>query len=264
MARAKPPQKTDWVEGMVYLYQFPRCTCVPNPSHYSLKVETWLRMNNINYTVIEGFKSKSSEATYPFVEYNGKEYPDSSIIVRELTEIFGKQSLDAHLTSEQKGHARALAIMCEDNLVKATAALRFGDHIDQFMSADNWAKPQPWVFNVLRPLIKNRMQSGVKKSLQFHGIGKHTHDEIVNIAVEDIRALARALGSKQYFSGDKPTSVDCTIFGTLAQCYYFTWEWPPRSMLQSVECENLRNYCARMKQKFWPDWDEICRKQTKQ
>jgi len=261
MANTKPPQKRDWVEGMVYLHQFPRCTCVPNPSPYCLKVETWLRMNNINYTVIEGFRSKSSERTYPFVELNGKEYPDSSIILRELTQIFDKQNLESNLTLEQKGYARALGSMCENSLVKVMAAVRFGKHFGQFMDKSTWAKPFPPLMNLLGPLIKGKIKKNVKKGLYFHGIGKHTHDEIVAIGIEDIRALAGALGNKNYFCGDKPTSVDCTIFGTLAQFYYFPWDWQFRSMLQSVECENLRNYCNRMKEKFWPDWEQICRKQ---
>jgi len=35
--------------GVIVLHQFPRAQNSPNPSPYPLKVETFLRMNNLNY-----------------------------------------------------------------------------------------------------------------------------------------------------------------------------------------------------------------------
>jgi hypothetical protein len=41
--------------GRVYLYQFPRTYYVPSLSPYSMKLETWLRMANIDYEVNANF-----------------------------------------------------------------------------------------------------------------------------------------------------------------------------------------------------------------
>jgi len=39
----------NWKEGVVYLVIFPRTHSIPSSSPSSLKLETWLRMNNIKY-----------------------------------------------------------------------------------------------------------------------------------------------------------------------------------------------------------------------
>lgn len=45
----------DWKEDIVNLVQYPRCHTIVNPSPFSLKLETWLRMNGIKYYVILTF-----------------------------------------------------------------------------------------------------------------------------------------------------------------------------------------------------------------
>ena len=40
------------IAGLVYLYQFPRTKYVPSLSPFSFKLETWLRMANIEYEVL--------------------------------------------------------------------------------------------------------------------------------------------------------------------------------------------------------------------
>lgn len=45
------PIKTDFKPGVVYVYQFPRSRVIPSISPFALKLETWLRLADINYEV---------------------------------------------------------------------------------------------------------------------------------------------------------------------------------------------------------------------
>ncbi|VDM45972.1 unnamed protein product [Toxocara canis] len=50
---APPILKRDWQKDHVYLIQFPRAGCIPTLSPFALKLETWLRITGINYSVEE-------------------------------------------------------------------------------------------------------------------------------------------------------------------------------------------------------------------
>lgn len=52
-----PPLVKDWQKDLVYLIQFPRAGCVPSISPFCLKVETWLRIANIEYQVRENLET---------------------------------------------------------------------------------------------------------------------------------------------------------------------------------------------------------------
>ena len=51
----------------------------------------------------------------PFIELNGKEYDDSDLIIRDLTTIFGKESIEMDLSDKQRGVSRAIEKMLENS-----------------------------------------------------------------------------------------------------------------------------------------------------
>lgn len=60
-------------------------------------------------------KYRSKKGLLPFVELNGEEYADSTLIIKELSQKFNND-LDAGLTPEQRILAHATMSMIENHL----------------------------------------------------------------------------------------------------------------------------------------------------
>ncbi|KAE9414766.1 hypothetical protein Angca_008483 [Angiostrongylus cantonensis] len=261
-APRKSPVKQDWKSGIVYLYQFPRTRILPSPSAPCLKVETWLRMAEIQYENIPCFISvRSREGTLPFVEFEGVEYPDSSFIIRDLTQILGVK-LEDHLNDEQKAVSRAFEELAHNSLLVSHKLFRL-EHVSEFADL-----LPPDLYGVFQPLIvtlfKRRFASMTTSMLAWTSIGKHTREEQIRIGSDDIRAISKYLGSKHYFTGFKPTrvdlsQVDATLFAVLAQIVYAPYENEHLEVIKK-ECPNILEYVERIKNRYWPDWADATTK----
>ena len=95
-----------------------------------------------------------------------------------------------------------------------------------------------------------------KKAALGQGIGRHSEAEVMEIGVKDLRAMSIflgitvlllyirpsynsfvAIGTKPYFGGEKPTEMDCSLFGMLAMV---VWAMPDSSYEQLVH--GINNY----------------------
>ena len=89
-----------------------------------------------------------------------------------------------------------------------------------------------------------------------HGIGHHSPDEAVDYGKRDLTVLSELLGKKDYFFGKEPHQLDCVAFAHLAQFVYVPFagirEW------MDTETPNLVQLVERIKNKFWPDWEDMC------
>ena len=68
------------------------------------------------------------------------------------------------------------------------------------------------------------------------------------------RPYSDYLGDKKYFFGDVATTIDCTLFGHLAQFLYIPLDFPQKSYMNS-KCPTLVAYVGRFKEQYWKDWD---------
>merc|ERR1712002_476468 len=196
----------------------------------------------------------------PFVEINGEEIADSAIIIKELGSRYN-QDLDAGLTAEQRNVAHATISMIENHFAwvvkswrtKNPAGMLGAYKMDlQQITEKKWPKP------VLEFIFKLKFRRAAKK-VRAHGIGVHKPEEIEEFGHNDLMVLSDLLGDKPFFFGDAPTSLDVVAFANLAQVAFMDKEvsYSLRDWM-SENCSNLVEFCNRVKERAFPDWDEMC------
>lgn len=265
--KAASVHKPNFEKDVVYLYQFPRTPLLPSLSSYCLKVETWLRLNGIKFENVDHkMKYKSKKGQLPFIELNGEEIGESSIILRELSQKFDKD-IDACLTTDQKNVAHATISMIENHLVWVVAYWRT-KNLDQMLKGYKVNLQHALGTRIPNPLLnfffkftfgrKLDWLQGARK-VKAQGMGIHTAEEVLQFGCDDLKVLCDMLADKPFFFGDEPTTLDVVAFANLAQILYIDKEvsFALRDYMQE-NCPNLVGHCSRMKERCFPDWDEIC------
>jgi hypothetical protein len=100
---------------MITLYQFERTWDIPNLSHFCVKIDTYLRMTRLPYTVVCTLPLKAPRGKLPYIEDNGRKISDSLLILDYLQSTYG-DSLNASLSIEEKSIAKAFQRLIEEHL----------------------------------------------------------------------------------------------------------------------------------------------------
>ncbi len=234
---------------MITLYQFSPSWGIPNLGQFNVKVETYLRMTQIPYKVIETLPLKAPKGKLPFIEEDGIKIGDSSFIIEYLKKKYG-DPLDRHLNEEQQAIMLAMQRLLEEHLywIGMYARWQYGDQ--------NWRVNKQALFGELPPVIRDIVAwiyrwLIIRREIYGQGTGRHKADEVFHLGKLDLDALSDFLGEKPYFMGDKPTSLDASAFGILIN----TISTPIESPLQvhGKSKANLAAYCQRMLAEFYPE-----------
>ncbi|XP_065086027.1 failed axon connections isoform X2 [Ochlerotatus camptorhynchus] len=256
--------KANFEKDVVYLYQFTRTPLLPSMSPYCLKVETWLRLAGLKYENVDHkLKLRSKKGQLPFVEVNGEEIADSAIIIKELAQRYEKD-LDAALTQEQRNIAHAMISMLENHLIWVLLFWRSKNPdlmIKGYKVNLQHALGSRLPNAVLNFLFKFQFGRKGAKKVKAQGLGVHKPEEIEEFGKQDLKVLSELLADKPFFFGDEPTTLDCVAFSVLAQVHYISDEvkYALKEFMQE-NCPNLVGHVSRIKERCFPDWDDICTK----
>lgn len=245
-------RKPDFKPNIVYLVQFPVSPVIRTISPFALKLETYLRFKKVPYEpVYSNIFSKKGQI--PYIELNGEQVADSNLVIKELE----KREIakpDGHMTDSQKAVCHLATVAIENQTCLAGFLWRYGYHMEEFFE------------KLCKPYFGNMKGMGFFRYIQpygmifkssLHGLGRHSLDEIAEFSFQDLQALSMILGEKPFFNGDEPTTMDCTVFGHLVQFVYMPLDIPQKKYIQE-NCPNLADFVDRMREKLWPDWDEMC------
>jgi len=245
----------DWKQDVVNLVQFPRTHQIISPSPFALKLETWIRMNKINYhNVSNDFDKGSAKGQVPFIELNGRQFADSNFIIEHLKQALNLD-IDRNLTTRERAEARAFSILIEESMFRCLAYYRSRDF--SWMATERGFLPHLTGLKkfIFQKVVVKQIQGNLKKGLQGQGYGRHSLDEIDEIAKKDLGALSTLLGEKNYLFGNKASTIDATLFGTLVQLVDTPIVSEKIKPFMELSTPNLLEFVNRIKSEFWPDWN---------
>jgi glutathione S-transferase len=219
---------------------------IPNPSPFCMKIETWLRMAELPFEVVRVVDPrKGPKGKVPWIEDQGRTIGDSTFIIEYLKGTYGDR-LGGDLGPDQRATSLAVQRLIEEHLYWAIAHGRFLDDEVWPSTRGPFLAGFPAPF---RPLVARLVRKTIAKSLHLQGLGRHTQDDLYRLACDDLTALSTLLGNQPYFFGDKPTELDATAYGFLAQVL---WAPGPQRTREHLErTGNLPAFCERIKRQYY-------------
>jgi glutathione S-transferase len=230
------------------LYQPPtRAWGTPNLSPFCVKLETYLRMAEIPYKLAPMSRSQAPKGKIPYVQIDGKFMGDSHLIIQELERRLaseGKPTVDSGLSARDVAIARFARRALEEGFYFIGLYTRW--RVDEGYAAtrDEFKKFVP---GFVLPLVRR----DILKKLHHQGTGRHTLEEVTAMGAADLEATAELLGDRPFLLGDRPRTVDCTVYAFLEAILGF----PINSGLKQHASShaNLVAYRQRFRERWWKD-----------
>ncbi|EAW30414.1 hypothetical protein GP2143_09420 [marine gamma proteobacterium HTCC2143] len=235
--------KTNWDNIMNKLYIFSPGFGLRNISPFCLKMEMALTYLTIDFELIElNDPRKAPKAKLPYMELNGETLSDSEIMFEQLNAITDGKLYNG-LTAEQKAIGTAFSRLAEDHLYWLLVASRWLEddwfpHVDAAFFA-----PMPIPLRWIIPSIARKQ---VRKTLQLHGLGAHSREEMKAFARRDLQAISDAIGSKPFLLGNEISAFDFTVGSMLSGIL----DNKPDTWLSPIarEIDHLVDYTERVQQ----------------
>ena len=232
---------------MIKLYQFDRTWGIPNLSPFCCKIETYLRMAGIEYEVKPALPFSAPKGKLPYILDNNEAIGDSRFVINYLKLIY--KDLDQGRSAAELAGSIAMQRLLDEHLIWILLYSRW-QYTDE-----NWQINKKAIFGGLPPIIRdivaNRWRPKIKRQIYGHGTGRHQAEEIFTLGKLDIDALSASLGSKRYFLGDQPTTLDACAFGHLINIIGCPIESPLKE--HGLSKSNLIDYVERIQGEFYQD-----------
>jgi glutathione S-transferase len=196
----------------VTLVQFPP-VWGRNVSPFTLKLETWLKLADIPYSVRATTNlAKAPKGKLPYIEDGLLAIGDSSLIIEHLKATRGIDP-DAGLGERARAEALAMQRLFEDHFYFVLTYSRWLDPVGWEAVADGFFAGFPLPMRMVgRAVMRRRMAA----RLAAQGLTRHSAGEIYAMGRDDLAAAADFLGDKPFFLGESLTTLDAVAFGFLA------------------------------------------------
>lgn len=233
----------------VTVYTFLPAWGSPDISPFCSKVLTFLRMAGIEHTVRVGNPLLAPRGKLPYIVDDGEKITDSSAIFAHLAARHG-DPLDADLSPRERTIATTYQSLLEH-------------HLYFIIVYNRWIDPAGWAgyrlvlaqyarkIGMRGPLVLAMLWHARRMSrrqLFFQGLGRQTPAEVATAAVRLLDAIEHQLGDGPFFLGERPRSIDATVFAFLAAILDPPMDNPTRRHAASRPA--LVDYVARMRARY--------------
>jgi glutathione S-transferase len=222
---------------MVTLYSYPELFGVADNNGYGLKVFAFLRLAGVPFIHEHIFDASGApRGQLPYIVDEGEEIGDSETIIAHLTQKHDL-GIDHGLTSSQRDTSHMINRMLDD--------------LYWVMSYSRWKDEQFWPAfrDALLDQHPTLTAEGLQKaqefnSLRYHyqGIGRFAPTAAYARGLADLQVLANLIPANAYLHGPQPTSVDASIYGFIANIYFYPIETPLKQFVTSQD--NLVRHCT--------------------
>lgn len=233
---------------MVELYQFPGSWTLPSISPFCLKAETWLRMAGIPYENKPWSPLGAPTGKAPYVVHDGRTIGDSTVIARELSRAQGV-TLDDGMTDADRQVATLVQRTLEEHTYWVEVYIRWVDPAGWAIYRPILARSLP--LGPLSPLMASFARRGMVRQTRAQGLARHPADEVYARGIADLEAVAGVLGDRPFLLGERPRTVDATVYAFVAQCRQPDWNNPFHRYCR--DHPKLTAYVERMQARYWAD-----------
>lgn len=223
---------------MITLYSYPQLFGLPDNNPFGLKVDTYLRLTQIDYSQKHIIDTKDApRGQLPYLIDEDKIITESNAIISHLANNY--KNLDSDLNTQQH-HTHYLLNRMLDN------------HLYWIMSFSRWQDESNWpLFRAeflhqvpqLVDKIDEIREYNIKKYF-YQGIGRYSNDEVYNSGIADLDAINFLLADKPFIFGDTPHALDACCYGFLANILYFKIKTPLQDFIKET---NLEPYVERIR-----------------
>jgi glutathione S-transferase len=220
-------------------------------SPFCAKVETYARMTGVPYEPVIGNSQKAPRGKFPvWVGDDGRTIVDSELIVRHL-EAAREVPLDAGLSPRERAVGEAFRVMLEEHHYFVMLFVRWGNPASVAMFRPAWTAyfDRLKVPRFVQGMVLSSVARTIHKQLHNQGTGRHTREDVMNFGVRHWSAVADQLGDAPFLLGERPRTVDATVYAFLSA----TLDAPFESRFKDhvLADRRLVDYHARMRERFW-------------
>jgi glutathione S-transferase len=233
---------------MITLYGFGAGFGLPEISPFVTKTEVQLKMAGLAYRKERAMPPASPKGQLPYIDDDIGSIADSTFIRAHIETKYGFD-FDAGLDRIQRAQAWAFERMIEHHVYWAMVGARWVD-------PENFAKGPTHFFDGapehVRDKLREDAQFRVAENYLLSGLGRHSPEDDVDLALRSLFALSVQLGDKPFLMGERPCGTDATAFGAIAGI--LTPFFESRLREQAERFENLTAYVDRMMQQYYPNF----------